>query len=235
MLIPLCVGLVGPDGRDLPLTLADGETRRARHPRSAQVRRKSSCSRTSPSRRCRRSTAVSRRRCASSPTSRRRSALPRRARQRSVQPLAGGADAGDAAAGRQRRGDPRRRRRAARTTACSRRSPRSSPTARSSLPSSRWCSPCRARPTSRARSPATSIPMRSSPRGWRCATPSASISRDALPRRYERLADTEPYRPDAEGAGRRALRNACLDLLVAARRAAARLRAPRGNTRAPTT
>jgi aminopeptidase N len=34
---------------------------------------------------------------------------------------------------------------------------------------------------------------------------------------YRRLADTAPYRPDAASAGRRALRNACLDLLVAAR------------------
>jgi len=36
--------------------------------------------------------------------------------------------------------------------------------------------------------------------------------------RYRRLTDTRPYRPDAENAGRRALRNVCLDLLVAARR-----------------
>jgi aminopeptidase N len=34
--------------------------------------------------------------------------------------------------------------------------------------------------------------------------------------RYRQLTATEPYRPDAEGTGRRALRNACLDLLVAA-------------------
>jgi aminopeptidase N len=34
--------------------------------------------------------------------------------------------------------------------------------------------------------------------------------------RYARLGDDGPYRPDAAGAGRRALRNACLDLLVAA-------------------
>jgi aminopeptidase N len=39
----------------------------------------------------------------------------------------------------------------------------------------------------------------------------------ALEDRYRSLTDTAPYRPDAAGAGRRALRNTCLDLLVAAR------------------
>ena len=34
---------------------------------------------------------------------------------------------------------------------------------------------------------------------------------------YRRLTDAGPYRPDAAGAGRRALRNTCLDLMVAAR------------------
>jgi aminopeptidase N len=37
-----------------------------------------------------------------------------------------------------------------------------------------------------------------------------------LAERYHALADTAPYSPDAAGAGRRALRNVCLDLLVAA-------------------
>jgi aminopeptidase N len=37
-----------------------------------------------------------------------------------------------------------------------------------------------------------------------------------LDNRYRALADTGPYRPDAAGVGRRALRNTCLDLLVAA-------------------
>jgi aminopeptidase N len=38
----------------------------------------------------------------------------------------------------------------------------------------------------------------------------------ALSERHERVTDGGPYRPDAAGAGRRALRNACLDLMVAA-------------------
>jgi aminopeptidase N len=36
---------------------------------------------------------------------------------------------------------------------------------------------------------------------------------------YRRLSESRPYRPDAADAGRRALRNTCLDLLVATRRA----------------
>ncbi len=39
----------------------------------------------------------------------------------------------------------------------------------------------------------------------------------ALQDRYRSLADTGPYRPDSAGAGRRALRNTCLELMVAAR------------------
>jgi aminopeptidase N len=38
----------------------------------------------------------------------------------------------------------------------------------------------------------------------------------ALSDRYQALGDSGPYRPDAAGAGRRALRNVCLDLLMAA-------------------
>src|SRR5262249_47346833 len=37
-----------------------------------------------------------------------------------------------------------------------------------------------------------------------------------LHERYRNLTGAGPYRPDAAGAGRRALRNACLDLMVAA-------------------
>ncbi|MEA2936726.1 MAG: aminopeptidase, partial [Alphaproteobacteria bacterium] len=40
----------------------------------------------------------------------------------------------------------------------------------------------------------------------------------ALADRYERLADDAPYSPDAASAGRRSLRNVCLDLMVAAAR-----------------
>ncbi len=39
----------------------------------------------------------------------------------------------------------------------------------------------------------------------------------AIEDRYRTLTGTSPYRPDAAGAGRRALRNTCLDLMVAAR------------------
>ena len=39
----------------------------------------------------------------------------------------------------------------------------------------------------------------------------------ALQDRYRALTDAGPYRPDAAGAGRRALHNTCLDLMVAAR------------------
>ena len=49
----------------------------------------------------------------------------------------------------------------------------------------------------------------------------------ALADRYRQLTATEPYRPDAEGTGRRALRNVCLDLLVAAQAPDAIARAAR--------
>jgi aminopeptidase N len=45
--------------------------------------------------------------------------------------------------------------------------------------------------------------------------------------RYQGLADGAPYCPDAAGAGRRALRNVCLDLLVAAQQPEAVARAAR--------
>jgi aminopeptidase N len=49
----------------------------------------------------------------------------------------------------------------------------------------------------------------------------------ALADRYRLLTTIEPYRPDAEGTGRRALRNVCLDLLVAAQAPDAVARAAR--------
>jgi aminopeptidase N len=44
---------------------------------------------------------------------------------------------------------------------------------------------------------------------------------DALTKRYRELGDSSLYRPDAAGAGRRALRNVALDLLVAAEQSGA--------------
>ena len=52
----------------------------------------------------------------------------------------------------------------------------------------------------------------------------ASMGKDmvaALEARYHRLSTNEPYRPDAASAGRRALRNACLDLMAATGKAEA--------------
>src|SRR5262249_52851918 len=44
---------------------------------------------------------------------------------------------------------------------------------------------------------------------------------------YRRLSESAPYQPDAASAGRRTLRNTCLDLLVATRRADAIMLAAR--------
>ena len=49
----------------------------------------------------------------------------------------------------------------------------------------------------------------------------ASSLQEVLDDIYERLATREPYSPDAEAAGRRALKNACLDLLTAGGEASA--------------
>ena len=105
-------------------------------------------------------------------------------------------------------------RRCARIRPCSPRLPRCSPTARSSRPSSprRWR--CRRRPTSPAKSAATSIRTRSSPRARICARRSDTGSEPALRDTYRRLSDEGPYSPDAASAGRRTLKNACLDLLA---------------------
>ena len=131
MLIPLAVGLVGRDGSDLPLKLAGGSDRRARHPVSAQVLR-SLCFR----RHCRAAGDVAqpqflRAGAHRRQSLRRRSALPGGERLRSVQSLAGGAIAGDAPAGRQRRRRSAPAAPRAATKACSTRWPRSSTTRRS--------------------------------------------------------------------------------------------------------
>jgi aminopeptidase N len=49
-----------------------------------------------------------------------------------------------------------------------------------------------------------------------CATIGKSHG-EALSRAYERMLSPEPYSPDAKSSGRRALKNACLDLLAAAK------------------
>ena len=93
MVIPLAIGLVGRDGRDLPLALADGR------PLERGVLTLTKPTRDVRVRRYRRGAgALAQPRLLGADQARRqsvgrRSALPRRARLRSVQPLAGGADA----------------------------------------------------------------------------------------------------------------------------------------------
>ncbi len=213
MVIPLAVGLVGKDGGDLPLTL-DGQPlergvleltqpsqtfvftgdRRAADP-FAQPRLFGA------------DQAVAADRA-------RRSALPRRARSRSVQSLAGGADAGDVAAQGECRGVRvgRAGARGRRPDGRARRDLGRRKTRAGLHRARRWRR--RARPTSPARSAATSIPTRSSPRAASCARRSAKRHGAALEDTYERMITTGPYRPDAQSAGRRALKNVCLDLLA---------------------
>jgi aminopeptidase N len=50
-------------------------------------------------------------------------------------------------------------------------------------------------------------------RAWRAAI--GERLQPALTKTYQRLSTSAPYRPDAAGAGRRALKNLCLDLLAA--------------------
>ena len=149
---------------------------------------------------------------------RRRSAVPGRPRLRSVQSLAGSADARHPPAGRQRGGVARGRRgpQGRRPARCARR--HRWPMDRSSPPSWRSCSRRRARPTSRARSAATSIPTPSSRRAPRCARRSASISRARCSTTIAGSRRPDPTGPTPPAPARRALRNTCLDLLVATRR-----------------
>ena len=102
-------------------------------------------------------------------------------------------------------------------------------------PSRRRCWRCRARPTSPAKSAATSIPTRSMPRARRCARRSAGGRERLLARSTQRLDSTAPYSPDAAGAGRRALRNAALDLLAARRSSDGRAARRRRSSTRPTT
>ena len=197
-----------------------GRPRPAARSRDGRARRRAACStlteaaadlrvhRHRASARCPRSTAASRRRSSSSPTSPATICVssPRTTAIRST-------------AGRRRRRSrsallidnvaaiARRQRAAHRRQADRRRSPPSSRTRRSSRPSSRRRSSCRAKPTSPARSAATSIPTRSS----RARTALRAAIGDAARRRrcstlYERMTVRRaPIRPDAASAGRRAL------------------------------
>ncbi len=77
----------------------------------------------------------------------------------------------------------------------------------------RWCHPATA--MSPAKSAATSIPTRFSARAAPCARTSATSSAPPSIEIYERMTVPGPYSPDATSAGRRALRNVALDLLAA--------------------
>ena len=68
MTMPFAIGFIGPDGKDLPLRLADGRTIE-RGILTLTKARKASCSRASTRRRCFRSIAASRRRSKSTPRS----------------------------------------------------------------------------------------------------------------------------------------------------------------------
>ena len=139
MVIPLAVGLVGGDGRDLPLRLADG--RRVERgvltlTRPSEVFEFADIGE-APVPSLNRGFSAPIKLTANLAADDLRFLAARD--PRSVQPLAGGADARHLAPGRQRGGAARAAARRARTRACSTRSPRSSPTARSSRPSWRWC------------------------------------------------------------------------------------------------
>ncbi len=75
--------------------------------------------------------------------------------------------------------------------------------------------PCRAKRTSRAKSARMSIPTFCLWRATRCARALGGALGDRLEAAHARLGDAKPYSPDAASAGRRALRNASLDLVAA--------------------
>ena len=216
MVIPLVIGLVGRDGRDLPLKLADGRTiergvlvldKPAESFRVHRNRRNARCSR---------SIAASRRRSSSSPISTRticafsrrttaiRSTAGRRCRRWRARCLVG--NVARLRAGRSRSW----------TKACSMRSPPSSPTA-TLEPAfvAAGADPAEREPTSPARSAAMSIRTRSFARARRLRALIGLHLNAALTATYRSLADSGPYSPDAASAGRRTLKNVCLDLLAA--------------------
>ena len=61
----------------------------------------------------------------------------------------------------------------------------------------------------------------------RSSAPPSARAAAALATTYEQMNTGGPYRPDAESAGRRALKNVCLDLLAATQEA------PRSRSRSP--
>ena len=106
MVIPLAIGLVGRDGRDLPLKLAGGRSDRARRPDldASRPRVFVFADIAEPPVPVAQPRLLRADQAHRQPVGR-RSALPRRARHRSVQSLAGAADARDPPAGRQCGGD----------------------------------------------------------------------------------------------------------------------------------
>ena len=70
-------------------------------------------------------------------------------------------------------------------------------------------------PTSRARSATMSIPTRSLPRAKHLRAAIGGALGATLAATYRQMMTPGPYRPDAESAGRRALKNVCLGLLAA--------------------
>ena len=202
-----------------PRPAADARRRpaaRARRARARPSRRRPSSSPASPSGRCSRSTAASRRRSSSPPICAPAICVFLAAhdsdpfnRWQAVQTLA------TRAAGRQRGAAPRRAGPATSTRACSTRSPRSSPTRRLEPAFvAAGAGSCRARPTSPARSAATSIRTRSSARAHGAARADRRLHLNAaLTRRYRapgrQRRPTARTRPAPAGARSRTSASTC--------------------------
>ena len=187
--MPVRFGLVGQNGEDLAFDSADRRSRRRRRhpahraePDDRLPRRLGAAGALAAARLLRAGAAQHR-------PDRGRPPLPAEDRRRPVQPLAGGADAGHARADRRGdRGPARRERRFRRSI--DRRTCRCRRERRISRPlSAPRCCSCPAKPTSPARSAATSIRTRSPPRAIRCGRASPTASAGALPRWSSRLAD----------------------------------------------